>query len=125
MRAVACSGTMLLELSLTIEITKSDRTRLLAHARTLSQRSYGALADDGWLVKDRKDQEKDARAQSALFLETKPLAKQRRPIFWSLAGSSSRNGSDLRCCRERGVNPREHALLHDVPLSLVRPVDCS
>jgi cytidine deaminase len=34
-----------------------------------------ALADDGWLVADRKEQEKDARAQSALFLETKPLAK--------------------------------------------------
>lgn len=34
-----------------------------------------ALADDGWLVKDRTDQDKDARAQSALFLQTKPLAK--------------------------------------------------
>jgi deoxycytidylate deaminase len=34
-----------------------------------------ALADDDWLVAERKKQEKDARAQSALFLETKPLAK--------------------------------------------------
>lgn len=34
-----------------------------------------ALADDGWLVEPREKQEKDARAQSALFLETKPLAK--------------------------------------------------
>jgi cytidine deaminase len=34
-----------------------------------------ALADDDWLVTERKGQEKDARAQSALFLETKPLAK--------------------------------------------------
>jgi deoxycytidylate deaminase len=34
-----------------------------------------ALADDDWLVDERKKQEKDARAQSALFLETKPLAR--------------------------------------------------
>jgi deoxycytidylate deaminase len=34
-----------------------------------------ALADDGWLVDYRNKQEKDARAQSALFLERKPLAK--------------------------------------------------
>lgn len=34
-----------------------------------------ALADDDWLVDERKTQDKDARAQSALFLETKPLAK--------------------------------------------------
>lgn len=34
-----------------------------------------SLADDGWLVKERANQEKDARAQSALFLDTKPLAK--------------------------------------------------
>ncbi len=33
------------------------------------------LADDDRLVAKRKEQEKDARAESALFLETKPLAK--------------------------------------------------
>lgn len=34
-----------------------------------------ALADHGWLVPEREKQEKDARAQSALFSETKPLAR--------------------------------------------------
>lgn len=34
-----------------------------------------ALADHGWLVSKRKRQKKDDRAQSALFLDTKPLAK--------------------------------------------------
>jgi deoxycytidylate deaminase len=34
-----------------------------------------ALADDGWLVAERQEEERDARAQSALFLKSKPLAK--------------------------------------------------
>jgi deoxycytidylate deaminase len=34
-----------------------------------------ALADDGWLVAERFEQERDARAQSALFLNSKPLSK--------------------------------------------------